>query len=135
MPLTPKGQKIMANMQRQYGAEKGERVFYASRNKGIISGVDPGHAFGGGVPFGGRNVPFGSVQYSPFGPGSRPGYVPPGGYAGGGIVEHDYDPDLPRHQDDATIVPLTQYPPAYLETIQRLLNNQRRLQGLDRYYP
>lgn len=41
MPLTKKGKKIMANMKDQYGEEKGEDVFYASRNKGIITGVDP----------------------------------------------------------------------------------------------
>lgn len=41
MPLTDKGEKIMANMQREYGGEAGKRVFYASRNKGVISGVDP----------------------------------------------------------------------------------------------
>lgn len=41
MPLTAKGEKIMANMQREYGADKGTRVFYASRNSGRISGVDP----------------------------------------------------------------------------------------------
>jgi hypothetical protein len=41
MPLTPKGQKIMANMQKEYGAEKAKRVFYASRNAGKIIGVDP----------------------------------------------------------------------------------------------
>lgn len=40
MPLTKKGQKIKATMAQQYGAEKGERVFYASRNKGTITGVD-----------------------------------------------------------------------------------------------
>jgi hypothetical protein len=28
-------------MKDEYGADKGERVFYASRNKGTISGVDP----------------------------------------------------------------------------------------------
>lgn len=41
MPLTPKGSKIMANMKKEYGDKKGESVFYASRNKGTISGVDP----------------------------------------------------------------------------------------------
>lgn len=41
MPLTPKGQKIMSSMKDQYGSDKGERVFYASRNKGKIKGVDP----------------------------------------------------------------------------------------------
>lgn len=40
MPLTEKGQKIMSSMKRQYGAKKGEQVFYASRNKGRISGVE-----------------------------------------------------------------------------------------------
>ncbi len=41
MPLTPKGSKIMAAMKQQYGSKKGESVFYASRNKGTIKGVDP----------------------------------------------------------------------------------------------
>ena len=40
MPLTKKGSKIMANMKKEYGAKKAERVFYASRNKGTIKGVD-----------------------------------------------------------------------------------------------
>jgi len=40
MPLTDKGRKIMRSMKSEYGSEKGERVFYASRNKGRISGVD-----------------------------------------------------------------------------------------------
>lgn len=40
MPKTAKGKKIMAAMKRQYGADKGERVFYASANKGTIKGVD-----------------------------------------------------------------------------------------------
>ena len=34
----------MAAMQRNYGAKKGESVFYASRNKGTISGVDKARA-------------------------------------------------------------------------------------------
>lgn len=41
MPLTAKGQKIKSAMTKEYGAKKGEQVFYASRNKGIITGVDP----------------------------------------------------------------------------------------------
>ena len=41
MPLTKKGTKIMRNMKAEYGEKKGESVFYASRNKGTISGVDP----------------------------------------------------------------------------------------------
>ena len=41
MPLTDKGEKIMASMVQQYGPEKGKSVFYASANKGTISGVHP----------------------------------------------------------------------------------------------
>lgn len=40
MPLTKKGHKIMAEMKDTYGEEEGERVFYASKNKGKIKGVD-----------------------------------------------------------------------------------------------
>lgn len=40
MPLTEKGSEILSNMEKEYGTEKGERVFYASRNAGTISGVD-----------------------------------------------------------------------------------------------
>ena len=40
MPLTKKGSKIMSAMKKEYGTKKGERVFYASKNKGTISGVD-----------------------------------------------------------------------------------------------
>lgn len=38
-PLTPKGKKILASMQQQYGKKKGEQVFYASANKGVVKGV------------------------------------------------------------------------------------------------
>jgi hypothetical protein len=41
MPKTAKGKKIMSAMKKEYGAKKGEQVFYASRNKGTITGVDP----------------------------------------------------------------------------------------------
>jgi hypothetical protein len=40
MPLTEKGEKIKGSMEKSYGKEKGEEVFYASKNKGTISGVD-----------------------------------------------------------------------------------------------
>lgn len=40
MPLTDKGEKIMSRMKDEYGSEQGERVFYASKNKGRITGVD-----------------------------------------------------------------------------------------------
>jgi len=40
MPLTKTGNKIMRSMKEEYGPKKGEEVFYASRNKGTISGVE-----------------------------------------------------------------------------------------------
>ena len=40
MPLTEKGKKIMRAMKAQYGSKEGERVFYASKNKGTIKGVE-----------------------------------------------------------------------------------------------
>jgi len=40
MPLTKKGKKILKNMEEEYGEEKGEQVFYASANKGTITGVE-----------------------------------------------------------------------------------------------
>jgi 8-oxo-dGTP pyrophosphatase MutT (NUDIX family) len=48
-PLTAKGNEIMSNMRKQYGKKEGERVFYASRNKGKITGVDNASA---GIPQG-----------------------------------------------------------------------------------
>jgi hypothetical protein len=40
MPLTAKGSEILAKMKSEYGDERGERVFYASKNAGKITGVD-----------------------------------------------------------------------------------------------
>ena len=40
MPLTEKGSEILHAMEKEYGTEKGKQVFYASKNKGTISGVD-----------------------------------------------------------------------------------------------
>jgi len=40
MPLTKKGKKIKKAMRATYGKKKGERVFWASKNKGKIKGVD-----------------------------------------------------------------------------------------------
>jgi len=39
MPLTKKGKKIKASMKKTYGEKKGEEVFYASQNKGVIKGT------------------------------------------------------------------------------------------------
>lgn len=40
MPLTPKGRKILRAMQQEYGPAKGKAVFYASINKGLITGAE-----------------------------------------------------------------------------------------------
>lgn len=42
MPLTKKGRKIKAAMQKTYGEEKGKDVFYKSQNKGTIKGTHKG---------------------------------------------------------------------------------------------
>jgi len=39
MPLTEKGKKIMRAMKKKYGKKEAKRVFYASENKGTITGV------------------------------------------------------------------------------------------------
>ena len=39
MPLNKKGKEIKAAMKKEYGAKKGEKVFYASENKGTVKGV------------------------------------------------------------------------------------------------
>ena len=51
MPLTTKGAKIKAAMQKQYGKKRGKDVFYASANKGTIKNVAKGKklATGGAV--------------------------------------------------------------------------------------
>ena len=40
MPLTKKGKEIMKSMKEQYGKKKGKSIFYASKNKGTIKGVE-----------------------------------------------------------------------------------------------
>ena len=40
MPLTRKGRKIMDAMIDQYGPKEGRKVFYRSRNRGTIKGVE-----------------------------------------------------------------------------------------------
>ena len=50
MPLSSKGEKIKKAMTEQYGEDKGEQVFYASANKGVITGVEKRkHANKGGL--------------------------------------------------------------------------------------
>ena len=39
MPLTKKGAKIKRAMTKQYGKQRGTRIFYASSNAGTIKGV------------------------------------------------------------------------------------------------
>jgi hypothetical protein len=46
MPLTRKGRKIKAAMEREYGKKKGDQVFYASENKGTIDVKAHRHLFG-----------------------------------------------------------------------------------------
>ena len=43
MPLNKKGKKIMKSMKKQYGKKRGEKIFYASKNKGVIKGVKNGN--------------------------------------------------------------------------------------------
>lgn len=40
MPLTEKGEKILANLQKEYGKEHGKEVLYAGKNKGTFTGID-----------------------------------------------------------------------------------------------
>ena len=40
MPLTKKGKKVLRNMKKEYGGKKGEQVFYASINKGKVTGAE-----------------------------------------------------------------------------------------------
>lgn len=40
MPLTGKGTEILKSMEKTYGKENAERVLYASKNKGTITGID-----------------------------------------------------------------------------------------------
>lgn len=40
MPLTAKGKKVLAAMKKEYGATRGEQVFYASVNANKITGAE-----------------------------------------------------------------------------------------------
>jgi hypothetical protein len=63
MPLTDKGAEIKAAMEDQYGKEKGESVFYASKNKGTITGVDSARPLYGAKR--GRDIFFGAKDQQP----------------------------------------------------------------------
>lgn len=39
MPLTPKGEKVKKAMEKTYGKKQGEKVFYATENKGKTKGL------------------------------------------------------------------------------------------------
>lgn len=39
MPLNSKGRKVKRRMEKTYGKQKGDRVFYASEKSGRIKGV------------------------------------------------------------------------------------------------
>ena len=80
MPLTNKGEEIMNAMQEEYGPEKGEGVFYASKNKGTITGVDATDGAGEQL----IGLSGGGVF------GNRPAYAPKhGGFRRGGISGMD----------------------------------------------
>lgn len=40
MPLSPKGNKVLGAMTKEYGSKKGKRVFYASINAGRVRGAE-----------------------------------------------------------------------------------------------
>jgi len=40
MPLTEKGEKILNNLEKEYGKEKGKSVLYAGKNAGTFTGID-----------------------------------------------------------------------------------------------
>ncbi len=40
MPLTAKGEKILSNLEKEYGTDHGKQVLYAGKNKGTFTGID-----------------------------------------------------------------------------------------------
>jgi len=48
MPLTPSGQKMMDAMVKEYGPEKGKKVFYATIRKRKMKGMEGGGVLKGG---------------------------------------------------------------------------------------
>lgn len=41
MPKTKKGKKVFAALKKEYGAKKGESVYYALVNSGKLKGAEP----------------------------------------------------------------------------------------------
>jgi hypothetical protein len=72
MPLTAKGEKILSQMREQYGEEKGKQVFYASANKGTITGVDQGSPTA--ESSGSAGTGFGETETGAGGIGQTPGH-------------------------------------------------------------
>jgi hypothetical protein len=154
MPLTDKGQKILASMQRQYGDKKGKSVFYASINAGKITGAE-GRARGGRVPYSRDYYPLMQSSYDLLRErdmnvsdlpafvedlrAADPEYRTRRYQAGGevaGLVDHDRDPELPRTPEAARLIPMLPLPsgyrdPAYISVIQRLIEGQRRLNAMN----
>jgi len=46
MPITKKGAKILSAMKKEYGAKKGEAVYFASIVKGKVRGAEGGGGTG-----------------------------------------------------------------------------------------
>lgn len=40
MPLTAKGQEILASLEKQHGPEKAKQILYAGKNAGTFTGID-----------------------------------------------------------------------------------------------
>lgn len=73
MPMTKKGKKIMAAMVKEYGPEKGKRVFYASRNKGTIKGVERKKLHNPHEPYGDNAAKSSSPATPTYGAGGKLG--------------------------------------------------------------
>lgn len=98
MPLTRKGSDILEAMRAKYGTKKGTSVFYASANKGTITGVHQTH-----------HVPVTNSPHHPLRPPKPEGaqrdpsadFIPEGHR---GVVRHPQraaDLDVPAHMDAA----------------------------------
>ena len=87
MPMSKAGRKIMSNLKKEYGKEKGESVFYAMENKGKISGMNEGGMTMKKVPESNKGL-----SKLPEDVRNKMGYMAKGGmakkgYAEGGMVK------------------------------------------------